>query len=681
MALPAGVSTATVTINPPVTHEGEPLSVVAYVEPSHAVIHSATGVALAKLTTTTKAASGAAVTLTLPHTDQPGFVDTSGQVFTGWAYTIRVDLVGADGRTQYVYKTFQVPVGTVSLDYMVIISGTPSDPLVAPTAVVTSVNGMTGAVLLDGADTSGMVTSGAVNGAGRLILTRADTTTVDAGLVVGPPGPANTLTIGTVTTGVAGSPAAANITGLSPNQTLALTIPKGDAGDAGGGAISDLIRPQWHAVYHVGPSRAHTTISAAVTAARTYANGYSKDGQGFDGSLLNLRGRGGKPAFHRSLIALDPGTYTETANLELGDGIDLIGLGASRDDVVIVNGTSNYNVRSYGSIYIANLTLHHAQGPTGNNYGFHGSHVPGISNITTIFDNVKFFDTNTGSTGIVGYDMTGGMMLFFNKCRFESTTGRGNILHDETGYTTGITTVFLECEADVALNVDHSRVGKGQAWVTDCKMLDGTTRASTVTIDTGTAQTTKARPPHPSRGMTDNERHRYFPTKAKGTPALLTPKYPDLAAQTFTAGRIYYIPIRPEDLDFSALVSKSRMHVVTPAGTVGAGLYFERPVDAGKPSSPLIFPAAVSAVAGTMEFSVASSWGPLFLDVGFRVWIGIRINDATCQVLSSAQMSRVAQCWYEDGSAGTGLPTYPATANMVQVPAGMAVPWGAMLTA
>ncbi|MDA8428187.1 MAG: hypothetical protein M0T70_02925 [Geobacteraceae bacterium] len=48
----------------------------------------------------------------------------------------------------------------------------------------------------------------------------------------GPPGPANTLGVGTVTTGNPGTPAAASVTGVSPSQTLNLTIPKGDAGPA-----------------------------------------------------------------------------------------------------------------------------------------------------------------------------------------------------------------------------------------------------------------------------------------------------------------------------------------------------------------------------------------------------------------------------------------------------------------
>lgn len=46
----------------------------------------------------------------------------------------------------------------------------------------------------------------------------------------GAPGPANTLSIGTVT---GGETAAATITGTAPNQTLNLTLPKGDKGDTG----------------------------------------------------------------------------------------------------------------------------------------------------------------------------------------------------------------------------------------------------------------------------------------------------------------------------------------------------------------------------------------------------------------------------------------------------------------
>jgi hypothetical protein len=49
----------------------------------------------------------------------------------------------------------------------------------------------------------------------------------------GPIGPANTLSIGTVTTAETGVPAAASITGSSPTQTLNLTLPKGNTGVTG----------------------------------------------------------------------------------------------------------------------------------------------------------------------------------------------------------------------------------------------------------------------------------------------------------------------------------------------------------------------------------------------------------------------------------------------------------------
>ena len=49
--------------------------------------------------------------------------------------------------------------------------------------------------------------------------------------VSGPTGPANTLTIGTVTTVAAGGSATASIGGTAPNQTLSLGIPRGDAGE------------------------------------------------------------------------------------------------------------------------------------------------------------------------------------------------------------------------------------------------------------------------------------------------------------------------------------------------------------------------------------------------------------------------------------------------------------------
>ena len=49
-----------------------------------------------------------------------------------------------------------------------------------------------------------------------------------------------TFTIGTITTGAAGSTATVTITGTAPNYVLNFTIPKGDAGEAGSGGDVDL---------------------------------------------------------------------------------------------------------------------------------------------------------------------------------------------------------------------------------------------------------------------------------------------------------------------------------------------------------------------------------------------------------------------------------------------------------
>ena len=56
----------------------------------------------------------------------------------------------------------------------------------------------------------------------------------------GETGATNSLSIGTVTTGAAGSQASATITGDAPNQTLNLTIPKGDKGDKGEQGIQGI---------------------------------------------------------------------------------------------------------------------------------------------------------------------------------------------------------------------------------------------------------------------------------------------------------------------------------------------------------------------------------------------------------------------------------------------------------
>jgi hypothetical protein len=91
--------------------------------------------------------------------------------------------------------------------------------------------------------TIGIVTTGAAGSAAAATITGAAPNqtlnlTIPTGAqgpvgAIGPAGPANTLAIGVVTTGAPGSAAAATITGAAPNQTLNLAIPAGIQGPQG----------------------------------------------------------------------------------------------------------------------------------------------------------------------------------------------------------------------------------------------------------------------------------------------------------------------------------------------------------------------------------------------------------------------------------------------------------------
>ena len=98
---------------------------------------------------------------------------------------------------------------------------------------VTSYNATSGAlvVLSDTISGSGTFTDWTISLSGATGPTGPQGPAGDTGATgaTGATGPANTLSIGTVTEGTA----AATITGTAPNQTLNLTVPKGNTGDTG----------------------------------------------------------------------------------------------------------------------------------------------------------------------------------------------------------------------------------------------------------------------------------------------------------------------------------------------------------------------------------------------------------------------------------------------------------------
>jgi hypothetical protein len=77
----------------------------------------------------------------------------------------------------------------------------------------------------------------------------------------------NSLSIGTVNTGAAGSSASASITGTAPSQTLSLTIPRGDKGDTGNNGTAATVAVGTVNTGNAGSSASVTnvgTTSAAV---------------------------------------------------------------------------------------------------------------------------------------------------------------------------------------------------------------------------------------------------------------------------------------------------------------------------------------------------------------------------------------------------------------------------------
>lgn len=90
------------------------------------------------------------------------------------------------------------------------------------------------------------IASGTVNESGHLILTMSDSSTVDVGAVIGPAGDdgdAATITIGTVTTGAAGTDAEVTNSGTSSAAVLDFTIPQGASGSGTGDMLAATYNP------------------------------------------------------------------------------------------------------------------------------------------------------------------------------------------------------------------------------------------------------------------------------------------------------------------------------------------------------------------------------------------------------------------------------------------------------
>ena len=152
MALPVGVTTATITFGVPVSFTGSFVRSTVSVVPSATLIHAATGTPLINFLEDVVLTEGTAGQFVLPHTDQTGFVDESGNSYQNWYYTATVTYSTNKGTLPVRTKVFQLPTGQTTVDLDLIPVGAPVLPFTAPTANVTSFHGRIGAVTVQDSD-------------------------------------------------------------------------------------------------------------------------------------------------------------------------------------------------------------------------------------------------------------------------------------------------------------------------------------------------------------------------------------------------------------------------------------------------------------------------------------------------------------------------------------------------
>lgn len=154
----AGIAVCTVTYSKGASFAGVDAAAKIQITPRGAsgtslvLVWDATGDTFQSFEDSTAADAGDAGTIVIPQTGQDGFL-LNGQPYRDWYYDAFVtSTVAGQPDIQRRYE-FQIPAGTTALE----IDRLPQDggPILSPTAgtipVVTSVNGQSGAVTIDGA--------------------------------------------------------------------------------------------------------------------------------------------------------------------------------------------------------------------------------------------------------------------------------------------------------------------------------------------------------------------------------------------------------------------------------------------------------------------------------------------------------------------------------------------------
>lgn len=163
MALPVGVTTATITFGVPTTFTGAFVRSTVSIQPSATLVHTATGTPLINFIEDVITTEGTSGQFVLPHTDQTGFQDEAGNSYQNWYYTATVTYASDKGSLPARTKTFQLTSGQTVVDLDLLPAGAPVLPYTAQTATVTSFAGRTGAVTVQDSDLPARLGEGALN--------------------------------------------------------------------------------------------------------------------------------------------------------------------------------------------------------------------------------------------------------------------------------------------------------------------------------------------------------------------------------------------------------------------------------------------------------------------------------------------------------------------------------------
>lgn len=121
MALPAGITTATVTFGATTDFTGDPVTTKLKIVPSATIFWSGTNAPVVAFAITAESDTEGSVVL--PHTDQPGFVDINGQPILHWSYIATGEWRSPAGGSVVFRKEFLLPSTMTTVDFDTMAGG------------------------------------------------------------------------------------------------------------------------------------------------------------------------------------------------------------------------------------------------------------------------------------------------------------------------------------------------------------------------------------------------------------------------------------------------------------------------------------------------------------------------------------------------------------------------------